>query len=322
MLMNLQRILAFVLAAGLTAALDVAQADDVCSDAERAAANAQLAKASAAETAGNLQEALNLAQGANFCVDDVAGQRRIVYTASYRLGQTAEAAGRLEAALDYYQGGMPAEQYEDPKPVDLLGNAKRVALAMMEQQPTDRRIARRALEFMNREQLGDGVTTVLAHMDAQARRLLVEEQKLFSIQNPHTELLEEAEAWLQAQVLTGVPESTAPTAGDLAARRVARGDQFAALDYYTALSTALGYYQQAEQAHKEDAVRAKARKLADGLASSNRWGEAVRLYELAGDSEKAEALTRQREASAAEVEAERKEKFEQEQADLEKELGF
>lgn len=320
--MNLHRILALALAVVLTAAFNPVHADDVCSDTERATANAQLGKAKAAEAAGNLEEALKLARGADFCADDTAGLRRVVYTASYKLGQAAEAAGKLEAALDYYQGGMPAEQYEDPKPVDLLGNAKRVALAMVERQPTDRRVVRLALEFMNREQLSDGVAKIVGHMDAQAQRLLAEEQKAFSIENPHTELLDEAEAWLQAQVLTGVPESTAPTAGDLAARRVARGDQFAALDYHTALSRALGYYQLAERTDKEDAVRAKARKLADGLASSNRWGEAVRLYELAGDSEKAEALTRQREASAAEVEAERKEKFEQEQADLEKELGF
>jgi hypothetical protein len=319
--MNLQRALAFALVAGL-ASFSVAHADDVCSDTERSAANARLAKAKAAEAAGNLQEALKLAQGADFCVDDTAGLRRVVVNSSHKLGQAAEAAGKLEAAFDYYQQGMPAEQYENPKPVDLLANAKRVALAMMEQQPTDRRIARRALDFMNRENQSDGVTKVLAHMDAQARRLMAEEQKAFSVQSPHTELLEEAEAWLQEQVLTGVPESTATTAGELTARWISRGDQFAALDYHTALSNALSYYQEAERTDKEDAVRAKARKLADGLAGSNRWGEAVRLYELAGDSDKAEALTRQREAGAAEVEAERKEKFEQEQADLEKELGF
>jgi hypothetical protein len=320
--MILQRILAFALATGLTVAFNVAHADDVCSDTERSAANAQLAKAKAAETAGNLEQALKLAQGADFCVDDTEGLRRVVVNSSYKLGQAAEAAGKLEAAFDYYQQGMPAEQYQNPKPVDLLGNAKRVALAMVEQQPANRQIARRALQFMNRENLSDGVTKIVAHMDAQARRLLAEEQKAFSTQNPHTELLEEAEAWLQEQVLTGVPESTAPTAGELTARWVARGDQFAALDYHSALSNALSYYQEAERTDKEAAVRAKARKLADGLASSNRWGEAVRLYELAGDSEKAEALTREREASAAEVEAERKEKFEQEQADLEKEFGF
>ena len=48
----------------------------------------------------------------------------------------------------------------------------------------------------------------------------------------------------------------------------------------------------------------------------------MRLYELADDSKQAEALTARREASAAEVEAERKQKFDQEQGDLEKELGL
>lgn len=320
--MNLHRLRVLALAAGLAAAVPLVHADDVCSSEERATANAQLDKARAAEAAGNLQQALDLARAADFCVDDVADQRRIVYAASYKLGQAAEAEGKLEAALGYYADGMPAEQYEDPKPVDLLANATRVALAMIEQQPTDRRLARTALEFLNRENQSEAVARVVAHMDAQARRLMAEEQDAFSVQSPHAELLEEAQAWLQAQVLTGVPESTAPTAGELVTRWVARGDQFAALDHYAALSQALAYYQQAERTDKEDAVRAKARQLADGLADSNRWGEAVRLYELAGDSARAEALTRDREASAAETEAERKQKFEQEQADLEDELGF
>ena len=73
-------------------------------------------------------------------------------------------------------------------------------------------------------------------MDAQARRLLAEEEKAFSVRTPHKELLDEAEAWLQEELLTGVPESTEPTAAELTARWVARGDQFAALDYYSALS--------------------------------------------------------------------------------------
>ena len=84
----------------------------------------------------------------------------------------------------------------------------------------------------------------------------------------------------------------------------------------------MSYYGEAEREDKQDAVKNKARQLADGLAGGNQWAEAVRLYELAGDQGKAEALTERREASAAEVEAERKEKFDQEQDDLEKELGF
>ena len=91
---------------------------------------------------------------------------------------------------------------------------------------------------------------------------------------------------------------------------------------YSALANAISYYQQAERTDKEDAVRNKARQLADGLADGTRWAEAVRLYELADDSQQAEALTARREAGAAEVEAERKQKFEKEQDDLEKELGL
>ncbi len=320
--MTRQKTLAALLATFIVTAVNTALADDVCSAAEYQASNAKLARAKAAESQGNLEEALRLASTSDYCVDDTDGLRRLVINTSYKLGQAAEAGGNLEAAFDYYRGGMPAEQYENPKPVDLLANAKRVMLAMVAKSPSDRRIARNALEFFNRENQGADVAYIVKHMDSQARRLLAEEEKAFSTSSPHKELLEEAEAWLQEQQLTGVPESTEPTAAQLTARWVARGDQFAALDHYSALANALSYYQQAERKDKEETVRKKARKLADGLADGTRWAEAVRLYELADDSQKAEALTARREAGAAEVEAERKQKFNEEQDDLEKELGL
>jgi len=320
--MTRQQTLAALRAAILGTAVNVALADDVCSAAEYQASNAQLARAMAAESQGNLEEALRLAKNTDFCVNDEDGLRRLIISASYKLGQAAEAGGNLEAAFGYYQGGMPAEQYENPKPVDLLANAKRVMLEMVAKSPSDRQTARAALEFMNRENQSADVAYIVKHMDTQAQRLLAEEDEAFSVTSPHKELLEEAEAWLQEQRLTGVPESTEPTAARLTARFVARGDTFAALDTYSALENAISYYQQADRTDKQDAVRKKARQLADGLANGTRWAEAVRLYELADDSQKAEALTARREASAAEVESERKEKFEQEQGDLEQELGL
>lgn len=319
---NRRPTLVLVLAAGLAVCAGVARADDVCSGSERAAANAQLEKARAAQAAGRLEEALRLASGGDGCADDTAGQRRVVVDASYGLGQAAEQAGRLEAAFDHYQEGLWAERYEDSKSRDLLGNARRVALAMVSEQPGNRELARRALEFMNRENQSDGVTKLVAHMDAQARALLAEEERLFSIEKPHRELLEQAEDWLQAQVLTGVPESGAGVAAEIKARWAARGDQFAALDHHAALSQALDCYDSAGLADKADGVRAKARRLADGLAGGENWAEAERLYRLAGDDDKAQALESEREASAATTEVERKQKFDREQADLEKELGF
>ena len=124
--MTRQKTLAALLAAFIGTAVNTALADDVCSAAEYQASNAKLAAANAAESQGNLEEALRLANASDYCVDDTEGLRRLVIHTSYKLGQAAEAAGKLEAAFDYYQQGMPAEQYEDPKPVDLLANATRV----------------------------------------------------------------------------------------------------------------------------------------------------------------------------------------------------
>jgi len=320
--MNPQRITVTLLVAALWLIPTAVRADDVCEPGDRQAGNAQTSRALAAEAAGNLREALQLAQIVNDCADDYAGMRKLVMRASQQLGREAEAAGDLAAAFDFYASGHATERYADPKPYGLLDDASRVAFAMINAQPTDRAVARQMLEFMNRESQSDDVARIQQHIHAQARRLLAEEAIVFTVATPHTELLEEAEAWLQQEVLTGVPESTEPTAADLDKRWVARGDAFAALDYYTALSNAINYYGEADQSDRQQAVQSKARKIADGLANGNDWGEAVRLYDLAGDSERAEALTRSREASAADVEADRKARFDQEQDDLEKELGF
>ncbi|MBP6701163.1 MAG: hypothetical protein KA135_07930, partial [Halioglobus sp.] len=146
-----QQTLAALLAAMLGAVVNVALADDVCSAAEYQTSNAKMARAKAAESQGNMEEALRLAKGTDLCVNDEDGLRSLIISASYKLGQAAEAGDNLEAAFGYYQGGMQAEQYEDLKPVDLLANAKRVMLEMVAKSPSDRQTARAALEFMNRE---------------------------------------------------------------------------------------------------------------------------------------------------------------------------
>ena len=303
-------------------ATGAARADDVCTAAEYQAGEADLARAQAAEAAGNAAEALRIALNVRGCVDDESAQRNLIVRNSHQLGQAAEAAGNLEAAFDYYNGAIIYEQYENPKPFDVLANARRVALARIEAAPTDRQLASQVLQFMNYHQLADGVDEILRHIDAQARRVLAEEERVFTINVPQKELLTEVEDWLAAAILTGVPELDGKTRAALMARYLARGDQFAALDYHTALERALYYYEDAERADKQESVRAKARQLADQRAAGDNWAEAARLYELAGDTDKAQALTERREASAAEQEAERKEKFQAEQDDLEKELGF
>lgn len=277
------------------------QADDICEPKQRQAANATVTRAKAAEAAGDFKRALQLAQSSEVreCSDDgdVVAKRVLL-----RLGQDAEKAGQLSQAFDYFGAGMH------------FADGKRVGLAMLRAKPTDRSLADNLRGFMTRNNFADGLAEVATHARGQAARLLAEEEKTFAIRTPHEDLLADARDWMRI-------------AGDDAALEVkrrfnARGDQFAALDYHYALQQAVNYYERAEQKDKQAQVRTKARQIADKLAGGDNWNAAVELYELAGDRAKAEALRASREAGAAKREEARKDKFEKETGDLEKQLGL
>lgn len=278
-----------------------AQADDICEGKQRQEANAIVARAKSAEAAGDLKRALQLAQSkeARDCSDDgdLVAKRVLL-----RLGQDAEKAGQLSQAFDYFSSGS---HYAD---------GKRVGLALLKARPTDRSWADNLRGFMDRNNFADGLAEVQTHARGQAVRLLAEEEKTFAIRTPHEDLLSDARSWMR---IAG--DEAAP---DVRRRIIARGDQFAALDYPYALQQAVAYYERAEQKDKQGQVKAKARQIADKLAGGDNWSAAVDLYELAGDEAKADALRKSREVSAAKKEETRKDKFEKETGDLEKQLGL
>jgi hypothetical protein len=280
-----------------------AWADDICSAEEHQRGNTGLAQAQAAEKAGDLLGALRLANGSDVreCGDDKAAQA-LAARVTLRLGNDAETAGKLPKAFEYFDaGGHFAE-------------AKRVGLAQLKAAPADRGLADKLLPFMRSHEFADGVAQIQTQARGQADRLLAEEEKSFAIRAPHQDLLTSAQEWLRL-------------AGDDAAasvkkRALARADQYAALDYPYALNQAISYYSLAGSPDGETKVRAKAGRLAQQLAGGDQWAQAAELYEIAGDEAHASALRKQREAQAQQNETTRKQKFEKEQGDLEKELGF
>jgi hypothetical protein len=288
-----------VLAVAAAFVLTPAHADDPCVDV-RQGANEVAARARAAEAAGDLKKALKMVQANEVrgCSDD---GEAMIKRLTQRLGREAEAAGRNREAVDYYrQGSHDAD-------------AGRAGLAQLQLTPADRSWADQMMTFMRGTENAAGIATIRQHASTQAQRLLAQEEKTFAIRTPHEELLEEARGWLH-------------TAGDddaaVRQRALARADQFAALDYHYALEQALGYYETAGRSDRQAAVKSKARKIADGLADGDNWAAAAELYDLAGESGRAEALRAKREASAASNEEARKSQFQKDQDKLEKELDL
>ncbi len=277
-------------------------ADDVCSPEERRAGDAALSRAQAAENSGDLVTALKLANSYEVkgCGDQKTSEA-LVRRVNEKLGRKAEADGDLKAAFNYFNaGGFPDD-------------ARRVGLKQLAAAPGNFQLSSDLMSFMQENGFAEGVAAVRENARQQAQELLSEEERTFAVRNPQKDLLEKAQKWLQ---LAGEP--VAP----VEARALQRADGYLALDYAFALQQAMEYYELAGRADKIEAVRAKARRLADQLAGGENWAAAVELYQIAGDSERADELVVRREASAAETEAARKEEFQKEQDDLEKELDF
>jgi len=278
------------------------RADDVCSAEEHRKADAVMARAQAAESAGDLETALKLVNSNEVrgCGDGktaTALNRRV----SAQLGKQAEAAGELPAAFDFFrQGGW-------------LDDAQRVGLKRLAAAPGDFGLAYGLMEFMQQNGLEEGAGQIRDHSRQQAQKLLAEEEGAFSVRTPRLDLLEQARDWLK---LAG--DSVAP----VKERALKRADAYLALDYAFALRQAIAYSEMAEREDKIEEARAKARRLADGLAGGDNWAAAVELYEVAGDQDRAAELTSQREASAADKEKIRREEFQKEQDELEKELDI
>ena len=122
--MTRQQTLAALLVALLGTAVNIARADDVCSAAEYQASNAKLARAKAAESQGNLEEALRLANASDYCVDDdgrpapSGHQRELQARPGRRSGRQSRVGIRLlprryaRRAVPESETGRPARKRE------------------------------------------------------------------------------------------------------------------------------------------------------------------------------------------------------------------
>lgn len=127
--------------------------------------------------------------------------------------------------------------------------------------------------------------------------------------------IEEAKAWYgMVGFSTGIARANE--------RAVARGDQLLKEDAESILQVALDYFTEAGAVAKAQQVRAKAKVLGDAAAARDQYERAAEYYELAGMSERADAVMAAGEEKAEAAESQRQEEFQSGMDDLEKELGF
>lgn len=175
-------------------------------------------------------------------------------------------------------------------------------------------------EHAARMQVVDGYLQELrANAQTQGDRLLDEEQTAFSARpvgatDGTLPLLERARAWMQ---LARSERTAAVTR-----RAIDRGDSLAALDAPHRLELAQDYYRFADSASHLARVQARAKKLGDSANARAHYESASEYYQIAGLEDLAAEVLEHGEAENEAAEENRRERFQQEQDDLERELDF
>jgi hypothetical protein len=304
-----------LLAACILVAAPLAHADSICSEQESREANGKYKRALDLEKAGKLEEAYATGNSqVAFCVDDIPKQRQFELRVALALGQQAEKKGDLSRAYDWYSRHMD----------DHGEHADRVMRNQVKAKSTDRGTFGRALDHFKRRNLDADVKSLLDLALRNANDALKKEETAYAkvnashmnsaqALNEARKQLDEAKDWLYY-----LPEKQ-----DLTRKRAEqRGDSALANDGREWLRTALSYYGFADNKKKEQAVRDKARRLADAHAKKNETRVAVEYYQIAGDDQRADELEKRSAAEHEKREEKRKEGFKKETEDLEKELDL
>lgn len=283
---------------------------EACSAADKQHAESALRNAEEAEKAGRLKQAFDGARGvggAILCAANGYGRRdAIVERTSKKLGAAAEKAGRYREAFDYYTA--PLERRVDYDVTD----GDRVLLKDVKVHGSDYKAVSFAAQWFGQRDNEAGLKATRAAAMKGGESTLAAEAKAFAAGRDTLPDLQHAREFLEL-------------AGEHAranARADQRGDQLLARGTFSAVERAFQYYDFSGNKQKLKAATVRARKLGEEFAKQGQTKTAVKFYELAGDSAKAEALEKNREAQHEKAEAKRQGDFKKGQKSLEKELGF
>lgn len=276
----------------------------VCSQAEIAAANAEMRKAEGLANAGNGRAAFDkVSSEAVGCYGDGLKMQALRKRAAHLVAGDFEKKGRFDDAFSWYG---TAESVPD---------AGRMQRKLVEAKPQDTNVVAYAVSFF-KEQNDPVQEKAMRGVAAQniERLLATEQQQFVGISRmTTTQYLGEASNWARI-ALTGQDR--------IKARQLQRGDTLALATSARELEGAINFYEQASANDRAAKVRARARTLADANLKKGETISASALYGVAGDHDKAETVAQAGAAKTAQDEEARKKQFKKEQEDLEKELGL
>jgi hypothetical protein len=280
-------------------------ADDLCEGnaAQKAKADAQARQAEDLEKSGRAREAYAAAGKVNQdCVTNLNALDALKKRSAKSVAAEEEKKSRYKDAFDWYKlAGMPVD-------------AGRMQRKLVEQKPDDVNTVSHAIDFFHDLPDAAQEKEMRAHAAKNVDKALAEEEKRFAgASKDSLSDLGRANDW--AYYAGAGKDKTA-------ARAEKRGDTLIAEEGRRFLELALKYYGFAERKDKEQKVRDKARALGDRAAGKGEGELAAAYYEIAGDQSKAQAMQKQTEAKAQQVEEVRKKSFKKDQDALEKELGL
>lgn len=287
-----------------------ALAEEVCPAADKQRAESELRKAEQAEKAGRLKQAFDGARGIgglSQCASNGYGRlAAIEERTSKKLGAAAEKAGHYREAFDYYT--TPLQRRVDYDVAD----GDRALLKDVKARGGNYRAVSFAADWFKGRGNQAGLKATRAAGMKGGENTLAAEAKAFAAGKNTLPDLEQARSWFE---LAGEHKH-------VNARADQRGDQLLARGTFSAVERAFQYYEFSGNKQKLKAAAARAHKLGDEFAKQGQTKTAAKFYELAGDSAKAEALEKKREAHDEKAEAKRQGDFKKGQKSLEKELGF
>lgn len=279
---------------------------EVCSANQIKEADGTLRKAEEAEKAGRTKDAYRASQSLRMIDCATNGYKRrdgIIERTGKKLGAEAEKAGRFGEAFEYFSAPYQNGRLDYP-----LADADRTMLKYAKANPDDYKVVSKAVGYFDQREGKPNLTEARALARSGGDKVLAKEAKVFGVGRDSLKVLEEARQWFNL-------------AGDVKpvnARAEQRGDTLLAEETVRSIEMALQYYTFADNKGREKKAQERARKLGDEATRKGDHGLAARFYTLSGDEAKAAAGEKQK----VQAEAERKDKFKKEQADLEKELGL